>query len=385
MPASSSDSSKSSLAVDLALQGGGAHGAFTWGVLDRLLEEPWIDISGISGTSAGAMNAVALASGWAEGGHAGARETLRRFWEGLGRAPLWPSVADSTASQTGARPSHELGSLPTMWDWGQLWLKSWSSLWTVPTRAVSGRVQEAWWRSVSHSMSPYAFNPLNLNPLRDLLAKTINFEAVRASPSLRLFIAATHVRTGRLRLFRQQEVTVDVLLASACLPLMFQAVHIDGEAYWDGGYAGNPSLLSLLAESPADDLILVQINPRLRETVPTRARDILDRMNEVTFNSSLIKELRSIALLKYLIEAEGRPTQQYKLDLFRRVEMLRIHRIDGGQTLASLRASTKLDARWAFLSRLHRIGREAAEHWLSLHHEDLGKRGTVNLDEEFMA
>jgi NTE family protein len=331
--------------IDLALQGGGSHGAFTWGVLDRLLQEPGLVLAGISGTSAGAMNAVALAAGLMADGRAGARNALRRLWGGVAEMGVWSA------------PLHA---------WNELW-GSW------------------WGQTLGQTFSPYQLNPLNLNPLRQLLERTIDFDAVRRCDKLRLFVAATHVRSGRLRIFRQAELSADVVLASACLPLLFRAVEIEGESYWDGGFAGNPSLLPLIIESPADDLLLVQINPRLRETVPTSARDILDRMNEVTFNTSLLKELRSIALLKQLIDSEGRPGQHYREPVFQRVDALRLHRIDGEERLSGLGASSKTDTRASFLHRLHDIGHEAADHWLAQHRCDLGQRSTVDLSQEFGA
>jgi len=221
---------------------------------------------------------------------------------------------------------------------------------------------QAWWGdTIARTWSPYQLNPLNLNPLRDMLAQTIDFDDVRRCDKLQLFIAATHVKTGRLRIFRQAELTANVVLASACLPLLFQVVEIDGEAHWDGGFAGNESLLPLITESPAGNLLLMQINPQLRETVPTSARDILDRMNEVTFNTSLLKEMRSIALMQRLIQAQGRPGHHCREPAFRRVAALRVHRMDGGEALAALGASSKTDTRWRFLSHRHGLGREAAD------------------------
>jgi len=364
----------------LALQGGGAHGAFTWGVLDRLLEEHSLVLAGVSGTSAGAMNAVALASGLMEGGREGARATLRRLWERVGAMGRWPDGGPPGVEAAGAV------ALPPGWPPAP-WLapaRAWAELWTSPSQAWARGVQTWWSDAVGRTYSPYQLNPLNLNPLRDMLAQTIDFDGVRRCDKLQLFISATHVKSGRLRIFRQRELSADVVLASACLPLVFQAVEIDGEAYWDGGFAGNPSLLPLITESPADDLLLVQINPNQRESVPTTARDILDRMNEVTFNTSLLKELRSIALLKQLIEAEGRPGHHYREATFQRVEALRVHRIDGGGRLAELGASSKTDTRWSFLSRLHGMGREAAERWLHEHGSDLGRRSTIDLGREFL-
>lgn len=339
--------------IDLALQGGGSHGAFTWGVLDRLLEDETLEISGISGTSAGAMNAVALAAGLMEGGREGARACLHRFWK---------RVAESS-------PFHHLEAGP----FGALlgphnpWLQQFTAPWQQAAQFVGSQ------------LSPYQLNPLNLNPLRDILADTVDFERVRACHRTSLFIAATHVTTGELRVFRQDELTADMVLASACLPLLFQAVDIDGEAYWDGGYAGNPTLLPLIAETAADDLLLVQINPSRRDQVPTQASDILDRASEVTFNASLLKELRTIGLIKELLADAGRPDAAYQRPLFRRVDDLRLHKLDAEDQLSQFGASSKTQTGWAFLSQLHGIGRQAAHDWLALNRQHLGHRSTAEL------
>lgn len=339
--------------IDLALQGGGSHGAFTWGVLDRLLEEEWLEIAGISGTSAGAMNAVALAAGLMEGGREGARAGLRRFWQ---------RVAQSS-------PFHPFESsfMAPLMDASNPWLQHFTDPWQQAMRLV-GR-----------QFSPYQLNPLNLNPLRDVLAETVDFERVRGCTQTQLFIAATHVATGELQVFRQDELTADMVLASACLPLLFQAVEIGGEAYWDGGFAGNPTLLPLIAETPADDLLLVQINPTRRKTVPTQAADILDRVTEVTFNASLLKELRTISLIKELLQDAGRPDSAYQRPLFRRIDDLRLHRLDAGETLSPFGAMSKTQTGWSFLQQLHSIGREAADAWLSAHGRDIGRRATCEL------
>jgi NTE family protein len=341
--------------IDLALQGGGSHGAFTWGVLDRLLEDETLEIAGISGTSAGAMNAVALAAGLMEGGREGARACLRRFWT---------RVAESS-------PFHHFESGP-LGQWASTnnpWLQQFTSTWQQASQVIGSQ------------FSPYQLNPLNLNPLRDILLETVDFERVGRCDKTRLYIAATQVRTGALRVFDQSALTADMVLASACLPLLFQAVEIDGEAYWDGGYAGNPTLLPLITESPADDLLLVQINPRERPELPTRTSDILDRINEVTFNASLLKELRSIALLKRLIEDEGRPGHHYRNPLFQRTEALRLHLIDGGASLSALGAGSKTQTSRSFLNRLHDLGHSAAEQWLTTHRPDLGQRSSHNIFE----
>jgi NTE family protein len=344
--------------IDLALQGGGSHGAFTWGVLDRLLEERWLEIKGISGTSAGAMNAVALAAGLMDGGRDGARRVLRTFWQRVSEASPFHHLQSGPLG-------HLMGPAA---DWLSPWLEPWK------------RAASLW----GQQLSPYQLNPLNLNPLRDILVDTVDFERVRHCHKTRLFVAATQVRTGTLRVFDQDQLTADIVMASACLPLLFQAVDIEGEAYWDGGYAGNPSLMPLITDSPADDLLLVQINPILREAVPTSAGNILDRINEVTFNASLVKEMRSIALLKQLIADEGRPGRAYRNPLFRRVEALRVHLIDGGASLAPLGAGSKTTTHWAFLSQLHDLGVKAADDWLERHGMDIGERSSLDLSDALL-
>jgi NTE family protein len=324
--------------VELALQGGGSHGAFTWGVLDRLLEEERIEIAGMSGTSAGAMNAVVLASGLLEGGRDGAREALRRFWVRVGQA-------------AGFNPLH-----------------------VNPFAAFFGEM-------MSRVMSPYQFNPFNLNPLRDILSQSVDFARLRESDTPPVFVSATAVHTGRLRVFRREELDADRVMASACLPVLFQSVRIDGEAYWDGGYVGNPALLPLVRESPAHDLIVVQINPVTRAAVPTQAQEIIDRINEISFNSSLVHEVQTIALLKKLIEDEGTPGHRYKEALFRQLDELRMHRIHGDAELLALGAQTKLHAGTKFLNQLFGMGRGAADAWLVYHLKHLGRRSTLDLSE----
>jgi len=331
--------------IDLALQGGGAHGAFTWGVLDRLLEDERLEIAAVSGTSAGAMNAVVLADGLMAGGRAAARERLRRFWTRVSRAASAGTALAALFGDWSFRGS------PLAWyaDW------------------------------VLRTFSPHQFNPLDINPLRDILAEEVDFERVRGCDRMQLFVSATSVRTGRLREFRGPELSVEAVMASACLPTLFRAVEIEGEAYWDGGYVGNPSLLPLVAESPEHDLVLVQINPSCRDEVPTAAHEIVDRLNEITFNSSLVKELRTLALLRQLLEGEGPPSAQGRAPFFAQVAALRLHRIDAEEELAQLGAASKLNAAWPFVSRLHRIGRDTANHWLARNFTHLGRRSTLPL------
>jgi NTE family protein len=326
--------------VDLALQGGGSHGAFTGGVLDRLLEEPWLRIEAISGTSAGAMNAAVLADGWAKGGAEGARTALDEYWQRVSRAAMLSPLQRSPLDRLMGR-------------------------WTLDTSPAYVTMD-----LMSRLLSPYDLNPTGLNPLRGLLAESIDFNRLAGSP-IKLFITATNVRTGRGHIFRNPEITPDVLLASACLPTMFQAIVIDGDAYWDGGFAGNPTITPLIRESDAHDTILVQINPRERPDTPRSASEILNRLNEISFNSPLMKELRMIALLRQVADpgtGEGARWAQ-----------MRTHRIMTDM-LAELGASSKLNAERDFVEMLWTEGRRAAAEFLDRHGEDLGKRSSSDLD-----
>jgi NTE family protein len=334
------DTTRPRVLIDLALQGGGSHGAFTWGVLDRLLEEPWLRIEAISGTSAGAMNAAVLADGWTKDGAAGARAALDSYWRLVARGAAFSPLQRSPLDRLLGRWS--LDSSP-----GYL-------AFDLMTRVFS----------------PYHLNPLGLNPLRTILAQSVDFDRLARS-SIKLFITATSVRIGRGRIFRNAEISADVLMASACLPTMFQAIEIDGEYYWDGGFAGNPTITPLIRESDAHDTILVQINPRERTDIPRRANDVLDRLNEISFNSPLMKELRMIALLKQVANpghGEGA-----------RWAGMRTHRI-WTDKLAAYGASSKLNAEWGFVSMLKEDGRHSADRFLAKHAEDLGKQSTTDLD-----
>jgi len=314
--------------IDLALQGGGSHGAFTWGVLDRLIEEPWLKIEGISGTSAGAMNAVVLADGWTKGGATGAKAALDAYWEQVSRAAAFSPLQRSPLDRL----------------WGR---------WTLDTSPAYVAFD-----LVSRMFSPYDLNPLGFNPLRTILADSIDFDGLKQAP-MKLFVTATSVRTGRGRIFRNAEITPDVLLASDCLPTMFQAIEIDGELYWDGGYAGNPTITPLVRETDGHDTILVQINPRERTDSPRSAADILNRLNEISFNSPLMKELRMIEGARWA----GMRTHSIKSD-----------------RLAQFGASSKLNAEWKFIALLKEEGRRCADEFLIEHGDDLGRRSTADLD-----
>ncbi|HWX05869.1 MAG TPA: patatin-like phospholipase family protein [Bradyrhizobium sp.] len=326
--------------VDLALQGGGSHGAFTWGVLDRLIEEPWLRIEAISGTSAGAMNAAVVADGWTQGGAEGARAALDTYWRRVSRAAAFSPLQRSPLDRLMGR-------------------------WTLDTSPAYVAMD-----LMARVLSPYDLNPFGLNPLRAILTESIDFERLTGAP-IKLFITATNVRTGRGRIFRNAEITPDVLLASACLPTMFQAIEIDGEPYWDGGYAGNPTLTPLVRESDARDTMLVQINPRERPDPPRTANDILNRLNEISFNSALMKELRMMALLRQVADP-GRGEGA-------RWAGMRTHRIMS-DALANFGASSKLNAEWEFVSLLKEEGRKSADRFLTAHGEDIGKHSTADLD-----
>ena len=332
-----SDAHGSRKPINLALQGGGSHGALTWGVLDRLLEDGRLDIQRISGTSAGAMNAVALASGFSAGGREGARESLTQFWR---------KVSDS------ARYSPLRRSV-----WDRLWGRY----------SLDHSPGYLWMETMSRVFSPYDLNPLNINPLKDLLEEHVNFEAVNNCG------VKVHV-TGQPRIFGPGEISLDSVLASACLPQMYPAVEIDGEAYWDGGYAGNPALYPLV-ESSTPDILVVQINPVIRKELPRSARDIMNRVNEISFNSSLIKELRSIATLQRLSNAG-----EINLGGSQHAQVF-LHLIHTDLEVRDLSASSKLNAEWAYLQLLFREGRAWASDWLDQNIDQVGIASTIDLAE----
>ncbi|MGO4712081.1 patatin-like phospholipase family protein [Bradyrhizobium sp. 2TAF24] len=333
--------------INLALQGGGAHGAFTWGVVDHLLADGRLEITGISGASAGAVNAVLLADGLARGNVDDARKQLADFWR---------------AASVG-------GSLPPV------------------QRAVTDRMLslmpfaatpiQNWFEAMAHYFSPYDLNPLNINPLGDLIARSVDFEAVR-NGDIEVFISATNVHTGRLRMFSRETITADVVMASAALPFMFRAVEIDGIPYWDGGYMSNPAIFPFLQATDAEDVLVVQINPVSRPSTPRTSSEILNRLNEITFNSALISELRSMDFVNQLIDDGHLPRGTGK-DQYRR---LNIHRIDLGGLGSRLAASSKLKTDYDFLELLHRAGQRAARRFLDQHFDAIGKTSTLDLAAE---
>lgn len=334
---------KAEKSVNLALQGGGAHGAFTWGVLDAILADGRIAIEAITGASAGAMNAVVLTEGWLDGGIDGARTALENFWRRI--------------SVDGKYGGSERSLLDTM-------LGAWTD--GRPPGLI-------WFELLSKVASPYDVNPLNINPLRGVIADLIDFGKVQGCADVNLFISATNVRTGKIKIFTRQELTADHLMASACLPMLFQAVEINGEPYWDGGYMGNPPLFPLFYEAAGDDILLVQINPLERRELPTNARAIQDRLNEITFNASLLRELRAIDFVNRLLDDGKLSTGDYKRVL--------MHRIDGGLPLAQLTSSSRLNSEWNFLLSLRDLGRTAAKRWLKRNYDAIGVQGTLDLKE----
>jgi NTE family protein len=332
--------------INLALQGGGAHGAFTWGVLDRLLEDDRIEIEGICGTSSGAFNAVAVAHGMTEGGSSGARRTLDRFWHCVAEAGRFSPIQRSPLD-------HLLGS----------WRLDYSPSYVL-------------FDFLTRMLSPYQTNPCNYHPLEDVLEKVVDFDAVRACTAVKLFICATSVRTGKIKVFATEELCREAILGSACLPFLFHAVGYQGEHYWDGGYMGNPPIFPLIYLCQSSDVVIVQINPLYRETIPVTAREIMDRVNEISFNSSLMREMRAIAFVSRLIDDGKLDRREYK--------RMNIHVVEADEQLKPLGASSKLNAEHAFLEHLKAIGRAACARWLTLHFDQIGVNSTVDLVDMYL-
>ncbi|MDC8785568.1 patatin-like phospholipase family protein [Roseateles koreensis] len=347
--------------INLALQGGGSHGAFTWGVLDALLEDGRLGFEGISGTSAGAMNAVALAHGFAQAEHRArsdareaARESLKAFWDGI----VAMGALGSTLSEAQRAPFSFLFG-PCMADNSPaaVWMNAMSSFW-------------------SSTVSPYQANPFDINPLRNFVERNIDFEAIARAHGPKVFVVATRVRSGKAEVFSGHRLTVDAVMASACLPTLFKAVEIEGDHFWDGGYSGNPAIHPLIYECQGRDIVLVQINPIRRDELPTTSAQIMDRVNEVTFNAGLVAEMRAIDFVKRLI-ADG------KLDPAHYKDVL-MHRIDGGAALDAFAASTKSSTDASLIQSLHQLGREHAKQWLHRHFDLLGVRSSINIKQDYL-
>ena len=332
--------------INIALQGGGSHGAFSWGVLDGLLEDGRIEIDGISGTSAGAVNATVLGYGLASYGREGARRALEIFWREIANlarlSPVQPSWLDR------------------MTGWHTMNL---SAAWLV-------------FDHLTRFFSPYELNPCNLNPVRDILLKMVDFELLRNCRNPKLFLCATNVLSGRIRVFTNQDIGVSAVLASSCLPHLFQAVKIDGEYYWDGGYMGNPPIYPLIYQTDTSDVLIIRINPIRIPEVPTTAREILDRVNTLSFNSSLMREMRAIDFVTRLIDEGALDPARYR--------RMFIHNIDAEPEMVRLSASSKFNADWAFLRELFALGRQRASEWSAANFDALGRRSSIDIVETFL-
>lgn len=341
--------------LELALQGGGAHGAFTWGVLDRLLDEPHLRIVAISGASAGAINAVLVAHGLGKGGAVAAQCALWQFWKG---------VARSASALRAAGAGFDLLAPPAALSSG-----------AFAPFALWAATHAAWQAFAESAMRSVGALPQDLNPLGTLLERNVDFGSLHRPDAVRLFLSATEVASGELRVFRNADLTAAAVMASACLPQLFRAVEIDGRAYWDGGYLANPPLAPLIAECEADDLLVVQLNPPRRTVLPVGPEAIADRVNEITFNASLVNELRGIATLKRALSALP-VKDQLREPLLDRLFRLRLHRIAADEGDFSPGGRGKFNPEWSYLQRLHRRGKEVAGAWLAHHGGALGRDST---------
>jgi NTE family protein len=337
--------------INLALQGGGAHGAFTWGVLEQILSDERLVIEGVSGASAGAVNAVMLADGLARGGREEAQKRLADFWR--------------AASSTGNLPGTQRAVMERL----------------LSFTPLEGAPVQAWINAVSRYFSPYDVNPLNINPLKDLIERFVDFEKLRANTDLQIFVSATNVHTGRVRIFSRENITADAVMASACLPTLFRAVEIDGVPYWDGGYRGNPVIFPFFRTTSTEDVLVVEINPLERKSTPTSASEIMNRINEITFNSSLIDEFRAIDFVARLID-QGRLPRGTGPGEYRRIN---VHRIVLDRFGTHFDAFSKLSTDYDFFDMLHLSGKRAARRFLDEHFNDIGVRSTVDLQAEAQA
>src|SRR5579884_3326674 len=337
--------------INLALQGGGAHGAFTWGVLDHLLSDERIGIEGISGTSAGAVNAVMLADGLTRGGRAEAQKRLADFWRAV--------------SSTGNLPVLQRAVMERL----------------LSFTPLEGTPVQAWFNAISRYFSPYDVNPLNINPLKDLIEHFVDFDALRANAALQIFISATNVQTGRVRVFPREKITADAVMASACLPHLFRAVEIDGVPYWDGGYLGNPVIFPFFRTTSTEDVLVVQINPLVRQATPMSSSEIMNRINEITFNSSLLGEYRAIDFVARLID-QGKLPRGTGPGQYRRIN---VHRIVLDRFGTHLDARSKLSTDYDFFEMLRVSGKRAARRFLDEHFDDIGVRSSVDLQAEAQA
>ena len=336
--------------INLALQGGGAHGAFTWGALDRLLEEEDLEYEAITATSAGAMNAAMMVTGLARGGRQGAKDLLAEFWKRITESAIGPqspftmfAMPPDPAKMAGF---FEYSPAYMMGDW------------------------------LTRTFSPYQLNPLNINPLRDLLEEMIDFNEVCGEPGPKMFVNATSVRHGRPKVFSGDEITVDSILASACLPYLFQAVEIDGEPYWDGGYVGNPAIYPLIYEAKCRDVLIVHINPIERAEAPRTAGEIANRINEISFNASLIREMRAINFVQHLIDEGVIDKDRWK--------RMRVHSVRDDATMSAFSVATKISPDWGVITELFEAGRKTSDVWLKEHKNKIGKTDSVDIEVDFL-
>ena len=341
--------------INLALQGGGAHGAFTWGVLDALLEDGRFDFEGISATSAGSMNAIIMIAGFLENGEIGAREYLKKFWRKVSDAGAVFCPVQNSASEN---PFSDF----------------------MPKWMTSENPAMQFMNAMAQNISPYQFNPMNFNPLRGILEDMVDFKAIRQSKDFKLFITATNVRTGSARIFTTDELNCQMVMASAALPNVFQAVEIDGEAYWDGGYVGNPSLWPLFYDTEGHDLLIVHVNPILHQGIPKDALSIEDRVNEITFNSAMLKEMRAIAFVQKLLH-QNMLKEEYR----KKYRDVLIHAIRAEDVMKNFSAATKLDTSWGVLSKLCEAGRQSAKDWITENFDKIGKVSSVDLELDYLS
>jgi NTE family protein len=378
--------------VTLALQGGGTHGAFSWGVLDYLLEDGRLDIEGMSATSAGAVNATLCAFGMLEGGREGARKALHDFWRAVADAgaAYRPMTSQWLAICSGAAPIDRtqlrslfaiprkalatyLGSLAELNPFLRPFVASAGSVRPRPSRNLASLM----FHTVSSMLSPYYFNPANYNPLKVLLEKHVDFDSLRAAHgAVKLYICATNVETGKIRIFRNSELTAEAIIASSCVPFLFQAARIDGEFFWDGGSIGNPAIFPLIYDARSRDVVIVHLEPVAREGCPTTFLEIMNRFNEVSFNSSLMREMRAIAFINGLVEA-GKIADDG-------IRHMLLHAIRADMTTLQLGALSKVDTSWEFLRKLFVAGRAAAAQWLDENYEWIGRESTIDLEKDYL-
>lgn len=332
--------------VNLALQGGGAHGAYSWGVLDRLLEDEHIDIEGISGTSGGAMNAAIMIDGYIKGGRPAAREALDTFWYRVSEVGKFSPIQNTSFQRI-----------------AQNWNLDWSPIYTL-------------FDIMTRIFSPYETNPLNINPLKNIFEDMVDFKNLQNLKDKKLFITATNINTGQAKIFEHHELTIDALMASACLPFMFQAVEIEGEHYWDGSYMGNPSIWPLIYNCEASDIVIIETNPIYRKQKPVKGDEIINRINEISFNAGLIAEMRAIHFVNRLIDGKHLDEDKYR--------KLHIHLIAQTEEMQQLNASSKMNTGWEFLKHLRLMGRNSADLWIKKNFHSIGYETTIDIENTFL-